>query len=217
MALTTLPKLKLHLGIAHAREDNKLAQILAGVEEAVIGHCGRRFESASYTEYLDGTGRPLLRLKNRPVTAITSVHVDAAGYYGHGSDSFGSTTEWVLGINYAPKSLAASEENAGLLLAITNSSFAGPASLWPLGAGNVKVVYTAGYATIPRDLELAVQLLCGVVRKSAEKGVGGPLASERFGQYAYSLLAGQGSGASGVPGAVVESRTLLGRYCEVAL
>lgn len=193
---TTVDKIKTHLGIPSAvtSEDARLTQLLAEIEPAITNYIGRNLVSAARTEYLDGTGRPLLVLRHRPVTAIASVHVDGAGYYGHGEDGFPATSQWTIGNQFAPKSLEASEDNSGLLVALGGE--------WPRGMGNIKVVYTAGYATMPLDLELAANQLVALVRSGTDKG--GPLQSETIGKYAYTLLAGH------VPGVAPEIGTIRG-------
>lgn len=61
----------------------------------------------------------------------------------------------------------------------------------PCGRQNIYVEYTAGYSTVPADLELAcletVQSLYNRTRRDAE------LASERLGDYAWTAKSGDGS------------------------
>ncbi len=221
--LTTLAKLKTHLSIPQSdnTENALLNQILAEIDKAVLRFCKRGFSSEETTEYYDGSGRELLLLKRRPVTAIKGVWVDQSGYYGHGSGAFADSTEWVIGTDFAPLSLAESEENAGMLVAIGGSSFPSfsPTSdscgvrIWPEGRGNIKVTYTAGYSHVPDDLALAVHQLAAVVRKSAQQGTGGVIGHETFGEYSYSLLTGDT--ASGIE--MVAARGILAGYRDVAL
>jgi len=74
------------------------------------------------------------------------------------------------------------------------------------------VTYTAGYATIPDELGLAVHYLVAAVRKSADKG--GPMGEETLGRYTYKLLGGEASksGASGIE--IITARSILSRYAE---
>lgn len=205
--LTTVDKLKLHLGIplSDTSEDDALAQWLDELDHVVYGVTGRSsFSSAEATEYYDGSGRELLVLGRRPVTAIAGVWVDGAGYYGHGADAFPASAEWTIGEQFVPKSLAASEENGGLLVAIRG--------YWPEGTGNIKVTYTAGYAVIPADLELAVHQLAATIRKGAEKG--GIVIGETIGKYAYQLL-GNPQMAGGGAADVASAKSILARYTEV--
>jgi len=213
-SLTTVGDLKLFLDIASSdtSEDTRLSELLDGVEAAVESFTGRRFASQSYTEYYDGEGRPLLPLQQRPVTSVTSVKVDATGYYGHGSGAFADAEDaWTIGTDFVPRSLAADEQNPGLLVALKGVDFEGR-GVWTQGIGNIEVVYTAGYVTIPSDLVLAVHQIAAGVRAGAEKG--GPIASESIGKYAYTLMSGS-SAATG--GSIADARATLSRYREVPL
>lgn len=203
--LTSLANLKRHLGIpaSDAAEDTFLQQTLVALDQVVLGWTGRKtFASAAATEYFDGTGRETLCLARRPVTAIAGVWVDGNGRYGYGSGAFPSSSAWNVGEHFVPRSLAADETNAGLLQSIRGE--------WPEGRGNIKVTYTAGYATIPPDIELAVHQLAAIIRESRSRGM--VLNSETIGKYSYALLSG-----AKVPGQgpdVVGAAGSLNRYRE---
>ena len=201
--LTSLSEFKTHLGISDTSEDAELTQWLIGVEEAVKRFCGRDFVSAAATEYYDGEDRELLPLRRRPLTAVASVHVDAIGYGGTGTNAFSSDSEWTVGERWFPRSLQESEENGSILVAI--------GGIWPKGRSNIKVVNTAGYTTIPEDLKLAIHSLGAVVRDSAESGKikGG----ETVGRYAYSVISGQADGGVGA----ITARSILAHYTELNL
>lgn len=216
--LTTLEKLKTHLGIPQTdlSENALLNQILAEVDISVLKFCKRGFSSAQATEYYDGTGRELLILKRRPVTAVLGVWVDSNGWYGQAAGAFATSTAWTVGEDFASPSLAESEENGGMLIAIPQACGFEAGTIpryWPEGRGNIKVTYTAGYVTIPDDLALAVHQLAATVRKGAEHGTSGPIGSETFGEYSYSLLTGDR--ASGIE--MVAARGILANYRDVAL
>ena len=76
MALTTLADLKTYLGISDSSEDALLNLLIADADAAILGYIGRTIEQATLTEYYSGDGPQMLVLKQRPVTAVTSVHVD---------------------------------------------------------------------------------------------------------------------------------------------
>ena len=200
MALTTLASVKIHLGISGSTEDDLLNQLIDCVDSVIHHYTGRKsFESASRTEYLDGNGKDELFLAHRPLTSVTGVWVDPDGYYGKGTDAFPSANEWTEGSYFVPQSEEAAEQNASMLVAINR--------VWPEGRGNIKVTYTAGYETIPADLELAANTLIALIRKGAEEG--GMLASERLDQYAYQLLTHDNSNLTPEAGTV---RSILSRY-----
>lgn len=205
---TSLVKLKLHLGIpsTDTSEDDKLNQFITEIESSVLSFLKRgSFTSASYTEYHSGNDREKLILKKRPVTAITSIHVDSTGYAGQGSDAFAASTLWVSGTDYWTPQLSADEENGSLIYAIGNNQ------QWPLGRGNIKVVYTAGYSVVPDDLALAVNQLIAAVRAGAERG--GQVGEETFGEYSYTLLKGGDLTSLGMD--AVNAGRIIARYREV--
>lgn len=211
--LTTLAKLKTHLGIAvsDTTEDVLLNQILAEIDQVCFRFMKRpqaSFVSAAATEYYDGSGRDTLILKRRPVTAVASVWVDNKGFYGQAPDAFPTSSLLTVGVDYVSPSLAESEENAGLLLCVSDC--------WPTGRGNIKVTYTAGYSTIPDDLTLAANLLAAAVRKSAASGQAGPLASETLGEYSYTVLTGTAAESSGL-NLATNARKILAHYREVCI
>lgn len=225
--LTTLAKLKTHLGITDSSEDDTLEQMLNQIDEAVASATGRGrvagyhpFVSVEGTEYLDGTGQPELYLHRRPVTAIDSVRVDPTGYFGHGANAFAASTEWTLGTDWVPTRLDKSEENASCLIALKATGWSDPPAAWPEGRGNIKVVYTAGYGVeqsddysgIPADLELAAHLLASELRQSAAQGVGGPIKSETLGRYSYDLLT---DGDMPVSAGITQARGIVARYREI--
>lgn len=194
---------KTWLGIGYSSEDDFLDQAIAGVESAIRSHTGRYLSEQTLTEYYNGHGGEFLVLRQRPLTAVpTSVHVHSTGYGGHGDSAFPASTEWVNGSDYFPESTDADEHNSGMLVAVHG--------VWPTGKRNIKVVYTAGYSTIPDDLKQATYQLIAAVRNGRREGVikGG----ETLGRYAYQLLAG-GSAQSGV----VTARNILAGYCDPVL
>jgi len=198
MALTTREKVKSHLGITGATDDVLINQLIDEVSAGVELYCGRTFESATYTEYLDGTGTAEIYLEQRPVTAITTVHVDSGGMAGHASDAFDDESEWDIGVDFFPRRLDETERNRGLL-----RSFRQP---WHEGYANIKVVYVAGYSVIPEDLELAVHSMIAKLRQ--ERKAGAPLQSETLGKYSYTILSNSKAAAQDVTTAA----NILNRY-----
>lgn len=208
--LTTRVKLKIHLGIpsSDTSEDAKLDQLILGVESSVLKYLKRGdFASTSYTEYYSGDDRELLILKHRPVTAITSIRVDSYGYAGQSPDAFPASSAWTSGVDFYTPVLTEDEENASLVYAIKNGE------KWPIGRGNIKVVYTAGYSEIPDDLTLAVNQLIAAVRASSEHG--GPVSEETFGEYSYTLMKGGDLSSLGMD--AVNAGRILAMYREVAI
>jgi hypothetical protein len=192
VALTTLADLKTYLGISDSSEDDLLNLLIADADAAILGYIGRTIEQATLTEFYSGDGTQMLVLKQRPVTTVTSVHVDQSGYSGQGSGAFDSTTEWTAGEDFYIRTVVENESNTGELVAIK-----GPGTFtadhqpktwgeWPLGTGNIKVVYTAGYSTVPSDLAGACRMLVSWMRASRDNGRA--IESEKLGSYSYKLM-----------------------------
>lgn len=156
----------------------------------IAGTTGRYVRS--YTEFYNGTGTPDLFLRNRPVTAVSSVYLDNNAYSGQGTDPFPSTTLLTAGTDYMLDLQSSGMCKSGRLIRLSGG--------WPalkvatagrlvartdIGRGNIKVTYTAGYTTIPDDLQSAVAMLVQVLRKTTKKGL--PITSESLDYYSYQL------------------------------
>jgi len=177
MALFTLAELKTYLNIDGTDEDEQLQFIVDGVNAAVVEQLEREIESAEATEYYDGHDEKLLMLRRRPVTAVAGVWVDPTGYAGQGSNAFASTTEWTQGTDFFIRETEESEDNGGILEAIARA--------WPFGRKNIKITYTAGYATVPDDLKLALLKTAAIARKKID--IVGDITGESIGSYSYSV------------------------------
>lgn len=202
--LTSLAALKTYLGISGTSEDDFLTQVLDGIDAAVFNFTKRReelYSSVTTTEYIDGHGlNEVLVLRRRPVTDVTSVHVDPKGYYGKGSSAFDSSTELTEGTHFVAPREDSTEENGGTLIRI--------GAVWPEGLGNVKVVYVAGYGSTPSDLVLAVHQTAAIVRGARDQGA--TLKTETLDEYAYEIV----SGSQFDPSFVNAQRTFA-HYAEV--
>lgn len=139
VALVSTANVKTFLGITGSTEDTIIDALVNSMSVAIAKYCGRDFVSAAATEYYDGTDAPSLVLKRYPIITLTSLNID-------GARLFGSSTDVDVSANVIV------DNNSGII------------TLWnlydkfPCGRRNVKVVYTAGYATIPADLQHAAKL-----------------------------------------------------------
>jgi hypothetical protein len=114
--------------------DNDLIEDLINrITQFFHGYCGTpQFKSKVYTEYYDGDGYTSLFIHNYPIISITSMNDDSD--WGFGNDTLiSSSTYRIVDEMY---------------IVLKDYSFT-------KGTQNIKVVYTAGYETIPRDLNLA--------------------------------------------------------------
>lgn len=231
--LADLDSLKLMLGVTGSSQDDLLTLHLQAADQAVKTHCGQSFESAEYTEFYSGNGQRDLVLRHRPwcyavkigdvvVTTPTRVWVDQSGAWGHNPTAFGDDTELTLGTQFSPQSDNGDYGYAGLLrrLGMGHDWFATGGvpsgrlampyrhACWPVGDGNIKVHYAAGYIAVPNDLKHAVLTLAAALNRTG-KFAGQTIASESLGEYAVSFLSyGQSQEMTSV-------RSLLANYREL--
>ena len=121
---------------ALASDDLTLARMITAVSTFFAGYCDRQFESASHTYVRNGTGGKFITLPDSPVTAITSVTIGSLSVPARSTvGSFGfvldGTSVWLDG-----------------------------GGKFDRGIKNVSIVYTAGYASTPLDLEQACIECC---------------------------------------------------------
>lgn len=221
MALTTVAAIKTHLGISASTEDTPLAQWLAQADALIKRYIGQNIEQATYVDFYAGTGSKMLALRQRPVQSITSIYLDNSAYYGEASGAFGSSTLLTAGTDYAlvrdnPNAGSATEKSlSGMVVRINGVWDAASEQIVALltqgvtaGIGNIKVTYVAGYATVPADIALACMEMVAILRAGAVTG--GPLASEHYEFYDYTLASAGTDGGS----ALGSVKQLLSRYRE---
>jgi hypothetical protein len=169
-----------------------------------------------------------------------SLWYDPRGYYGKVSGSFAASTLLTVGRDYVLRYAADGTCQSGLALRLggvlgasagdlggwtwpqswgRGSLAATAPAVWPLGAGNVRAVYAAGYGvgpresggTLPEDLTMAANEVVAWMRRNLP--LGGLLSSEGLGAYHYSVVLPQ---LSSLPelGSV---RQILSRYREISV
>lgn len=132
-ALTTLNATKEYLKIAltETSENGILEGLINAVSNLIENFCKRSFIENTYTdEEYDGTGTSNLMLNTFPVSSVTSIKID---------DVVVDSTEYKV------------RKDSGIVVRLN--------STWPKDVLNIKVSYTAGYAIIPADVELAAKHL----------------------------------------------------------
>lgn len=195
MALTTKTQIKTLLGVSDTSLDDVIDLLIPQAEEMIKGYLQREIEQTTYTEYYGGTGDQVLVLNQVPVQSITSVHEDRDGYYGDGTDAFPASTALVEGTDFVLKKDDATNtevSKSGILYRIGKAwprprmTTRGQLSNSPgYGMGNIKVVYVAGWATVPSDIAFAANKL--VVSMLETRGKSGRLVSESIEDYSYNL------------------------------
>jgi hypothetical protein len=138
--LTTLTAVKGYvqgLEVADNTFDVLLARLITAVSAQFVADSGTNISQATYTERRSGNGRAALTLKNAPVSSVTSVTVDGTTV---AAQTVVGGPGWVLD---------------GSTLQLVGSKFTE-------GTLNVTVVYVAGYALVPLDVEQAVIKMVGL-------------------------------------------------------
>ena len=143
--LTTVADVQQWLGITSPAQDAALLQRLVSAASAMIqSYIGYNVALTTYTETRSGSGKNSLFLKNRPVTAISSLSV--AGIAQTPSLAYGQP-----GYAFDVESVF-----------LTGSAFG-------CGFQNVTITYTAGYATTPLDIAQACIELVALRYKLRDK------------------------------------------------
>lgn len=145
MSLVTLAKYKDYLKITTTTYDTLLTDIQSAIEKRVKEYLLRPIESATYTDELyDGSGDECLVLRNFPITAATTIKE----YQGLDSNNAETWYTLVQGTDYDRKLLDAE----AFAIRMDGYTFA-------KGDLNYKITYTAGYTSIPDDIQMACKEL----------------------------------------------------------
>lgn len=140
VALISLEDAKAYVGATGTESDAILCTFINSMSQWVLDFLGRSLLSKTYTEYYHGNGTDTLILRNRPITAITSIHIDSLR--GWAADTAVTVADDVI-----------QSKEAGIIRLWNNQCS------FPRGMANVKVVYTAGYTltTMPHGIRQAVR------------------------------------------------------------
>ncbi len=190
MAVTTSAEYKLHANISGSGEDTRITHWLAVAVGLVQAVTGRVFDTATFTEYHNGSGTGIIQLLNYPVTSITSVKP-----YGPDSvagDALASTT---YKCDLVTGELRLTPEAFGYWSYSDLHEPVDTGAAWTLNDGgtfdnefrSVQVVYVAGFAdtACTYDIKLAVWQVMDLLR--ATGGSNPLLKSENIGDYSYAL------------------------------
>lgn len=132
-SLVSLDNIKKFMGMTGSTSDGDdlLEDLINRVSTLFESYMNEHILSRSYTEYHDGKGVYVLFPKHSPITSITSIHDDYDWDYLD-ADLIDSDDYTIVNDNY-------------IALKTAVSSFADYTQ-------NVKIIYTAGYLTVPDDL-----------------------------------------------------------------
>lgn len=156
--LVSLETLKswLSIPLTNTGDDSILQLLISSFSQYVLNRTGiKSFNSIqSYTDTLDGDNSTRIFLRNNPIVAVSSLVI---GAFTPPQSSGPTSNGWYIEDN--KKSLA--------FRIATNTFMTGvPNGIYPYaflrGQGNIVVSYTAGYTSVPFDLEEAVMKACAI-------------------------------------------------------
>lgn len=143
--LITLDNYKLLEGVNSTQYDDKFERIISNVSKLIRTYCNNDFDayvgSPGFTEEFDiQWDSYVVQLSKSPLISVTSVQERTS--YSAAYDTL-STADYEYYVDNVSDSIFRTDST-------------GCYKNFPKGVGSVKVVYQAGYAEIPADLELAV-------------------------------------------------------------
>lgn len=143
--LTTLADVEAWLKLKAGNSDEALlTRLITAASGFVEAWCDRTFLSTSYTENRDGDGGRRLPMRNKPLTAVTSL-------------SIGTQT------------IPAGDANMTPGYFFNDSSISLNGYCFHRGLGNVSITYTAGYATVPFEVAQATIELIALRYKERDR------------------------------------------------
>ena len=153
--LVTIDQVKNYLypAVSTTTDDGKIQSLIAGASQYIINFTRRGtdlYSSRNFSERYDGNNQDFLRTRHWPITAVSLLQVN--------NITVVATPDFI-----APGYAVDGDPEAGKILLITNNgnSAAGINFYWRNYGGlffykgrmNVLVNYTAGYGTVPFDLQ----------------------------------------------------------------
>lgn len=125
-----------------------------------VGGIGNTFNSAiAFSEIYDGSGNERQYLKNRPIQSVSSLV--CSGVTIPQSTAYG-IPGWYIEQDQNSLGMR-SGGNANFVTASYTPLLSG--YYFPKGMGNIAVSYTAGYGTIPADVQMAVTHMASILYK----------------------------------------------------
>jgi len=167
---------KQYVTVARAQQNKALSNVSSAILTDLIGaasamiakYCDNDFTQQSYTDVLDGNGLPVIQLRQVGLTALTSVTIQ----------------ENTTSTSIATGSFTSDASTGRIGFAESNtSSF----TYFPRGYQNITIVYTAGQATVPEDVqEATVQAVYALYQNNASQN-NPNVTKEKMGEYSREL------------------------------
>ena len=143
--LTTLTNLKTWLGTPNATDDALLTRLISAASAFIESWLNRTISIQTYNEKYDGTGQDTLMLSNYPIVSLSSISIYGVAQTLLNPGDFTST---------------------GFSITNDQTQLYGQNITFDRGRQNVAVSYSAGYATVPLDIEQACLELCALKYKN---------------------------------------------------
>lgn len=155
--LCALADVKSYLGITSTTQDALITTLIGNASAFIERFCGRIFEQATYTETRNGNNASAIFCRQTPIISVTSVTIDGIAVpEAPDATSYGFVYD---------DHIVYLRGDAPMRLPGVPSSRGYPRSFCR-GVQNVVLVYEAGYATIPADLNQAcVELIASKLAK----------------------------------------------------
>jgi len=152
-ALTTLEDVKSHLNIpiSTITQDDTLERMINASSAKIEGYLDRKILKRTYTEYQDGRSSDRIVLKQWPIEKPTELWID-------------HTSNFIDVKNQLDSSRYHVEDDFGVQLIGT---------MFPRGRRNIKIVYQAGYDTVPYDIaEAAIMTVSFLYDMRSDRRIG---------------------------------------------
>ena len=198
----SLQNVKDFLGITASTDDDLITALLGRTTRMMQMYVGRDLIQATYTdEKYDGNGIDQdLNLRQYPIISVSSVYDDPDRVFGADSllteDNGSNDGQYII---YQKGEI----DNQGIIRRVDGA--------WIKGKQNIKVTYTAGYATVPEDLVQAQIDFTSFLYKNRDQRLG--ISGYRIGSYSVTYKDNSSGDATGAQNAIpADIRSVLDNY-----
>lgn len=162
-ALCNVTDTRSYLGYTNTNKDEQIKLFINMATDFIESHCGRRFKNTTYTnQVFSGNGEKEILLDQYPITAFVSLEKNGAIDNSSSWETVDSADYWRV-------------DTEGKLIGY---------SRFATGVRNYRATYSAGYDTIPYDLQFACMKMVEMLfRDNIAQG----LSSERLGDHTVTF------------------------------
>jgi len=193
MAIATLAEYKTWASLCVSTYDAKLSFLLGAVQEEMEDYTGRKFDTATFTEYHDGWGTDTFLVRNPPIGSITSIQVlSQPGDNPQAVQSSLYTYNALRGqVRIQPSSTRRFPYDSFGMPNMAGPQY-GQYPNFTRGFQNLKIVYVGGYGSspafsaMPSSLKMAMFKCVSSEFSAADNGIDPNMVAEKIGDYSYS-------------------------------